>query len=247
MSLRRLWTPLVLMSIERDGKLIGRDVCTFIHLYYRPLMTISQLSQSTQSPMQTVRESVRRLQDAGWIYRHTEPGQTRGGLIVPWMPRKVEQQLVLELTQRRNSVQYFGEWLMRSALDYCVKDLRYIDESSPPWLLTPQGRRLRLDRHHDEANVAFEFQGSQHFVKGTDFVTTDEKLSRQFGNDGEKIRLCSLHQVELIEVLPRDLEYKRIRDLVAGSLELMPPRTDGPLYAELFGMCHQYAQKMSRG
>lgn len=239
-SLRELWTPLVFRTIEADRRVNGRDVQTFIHTYYRPLMTIPQLAISAGRPQQTMRESVGRLVDAGWAYIHTEPGRTRGGVIVPWMPVNVERQLVSLLAQRRTSVLFYGEWLMRCFLDLNVKDLVFHDDAHPQWQTTPEGRRLQLDRWHYVANVAFEFQGRQHFQKDNEFVQTASDLSRRYEYDGEKIRLCSLNSVELIEMTASDLDHHRIRAKLERKLPLTPVREKGPLFRELMGMGRQY-------
>lgn len=240
LSLRSLMTPLVLAAVGADKRVNGREVQTYVHLYYHPLMSITEIAASTGRARETIRSSVSRLVDAGWAYIHIPPGQTRGGVVIPWMPMNVEEQLASALAERRTSVLYFGEWLMRCLLDLCVKDLAYYDNAYPQWQTTPEGKRLQLDRWYYSANVAFEFQGQQHFQKDNEFVKTDADLSRRFDLDGEKIRLCSLHGVELIELQAADLDFHRIQAKLAGKLQLVPVRERGPLFRTITGMCRQY-------
>lgn len=239
-SLHYLMTPLVLRAAEADKRVKARDLQTYIHAYHHPLMSISGIAASTGRSLETIRASVARLVDAGWAYIHDPPGRTRGGLIVPWMPLDVEKYLASALAERRASVQFFGEWLMRCMLDLCVKDLAYHDNAHPQWQTTPEGKRLQLDRWYYSANVAFEFQGRQHFHKGNEFVKTDADLSRRFEYDGEKIRLCSLHGVELIELQASDLDFHRLQQKLDGKLPLIPIRERGPLFRTITGMCRQY-------
>lgn len=235
-------TPMILMAAEADKRVKARDIQTYIHAYHHPLMSIAGLAASTGRPVETLRASVARLVDAGWAYIHTPPGRTRGGLVVPWMPLTVEEQLASALAQRRSSVLFFGEWLMRCVLDLCVKDLAFHDNAHPQWQTTPKGKRLQLDRWYYLANVAFEFQGRQHFQKDNEFVKTDADLSQRFEHDGEKIRLCSLHGVDLIELQASDLAIHSMQERLASSkLQLIPLRERGPLFRTITGMCSQYA------
>lgn len=233
-------TPLVLTALEADKRVNGRDIKSYIHVYHRPLMSITEIAASTGCTRETIRASVARLVDAGWAYIHIPPGRIRGGFVVPWMPMTVEKQLTSALAERRASVLYYGEWLMRCLLDLCVKDLAFHDNAHPQWQTTPEGKRLQLDRWYYSANIAFEFQGRQHFQKDNEFVKTDADLSRRFDLDGEKIRLCSLHGVELIELQAGDLDFHRIQGRLVGKLQLVPVRERGPLFRTITGMCRQY-------
>lgn len=246
MSLRSLWTPLVMQSLASDRNLTGKDIQTYIHAYYNPLMSMAQLATHVGRPRQTMSGSVSRLIDAGWVYIHMNPGRTRGGLLVPWMPLQVEEKLVVLLARRRASVQFFGEWLMKNLLDLSLQHLPYYDNSHPEWLITPTGRRLQLDRWLYDHNVAFEFQGIQHFEKDNEFVRTDHDLSRQYEHDGEKIRLCSLNKVHLVEVTAADLDYLRFRSKLEGLLPLAPVYDSGPLLREVTGMCKRYTRFMAK-
>lgn len=183
-------TPLVLTALGDDRRLNARD--------HQPLMSIGEIAARVGCATETIRTSVARLVDAGWAYLYIPSGRKRGSTVIPWMPLDVEEQLASALAERRTSVLYYGEWLMRCLVDLLVKDLAFHDNAHPQWQTTPEGKRLQLDRWYYSANVAFEFQGRQHSEKENEFVKTDVDLSRRFDLDGEKIRLCSLHGVQLI-------------------------------------------------
>lgn len=249
LSLRSLMTPLVLTALGEDKRLNGRDIQTYIHIYHQPLMSVREIAIHLGCATETIRTSVGRLVDTGWAYMHIPPGRKRGSIVVPWMPVNIEEQLASALAERRASVLYFGEWLMRCLLDLFVKDLVYHDNAHPQWQTTPEGKRLQLDRWYYAANVAFEFQGRQHFEKDNEFVKTDADLSRRFDSDGEKIRLCSLHGVQLIELRADDLDFHRLQVTLAelaGKLQIVPVRERGPLFRMITGMCRQYTALVKR-
>lgn len=185
-----------------------------------------------------------RLERTGWVYCHLEPGRVRGRLVYPWMPPDLEQHVGSLLTQRRTTVAYFSEWLMRCLLDFLVADWEYLDNAYPDWLITPQGARLQLERWYVNADVAFEFQGPQHYQKGDRFVRTDDELSRRLQYDGAKIRLCSLQGIDLIEVRGFDLEFEVFQEQIRGKLPLIPVRQTGPLFRQLLGMSRQYVNHL---
>lgn len=241
MSLRSLLNLHVRPASTLDLRLKPIDCRVYNRLYERPLQTAGALIRDLQLAKETVRLSLARLVDTGWVYTHLAPGRVRGKVFIPWMPDEVEQRVASLLAQRRTTVRYYSEWLMRCLLDLLVPDMAYIDNAYPNWLITPQGGlRLQLDRWYEDLNVAFEFQGPQHFQKGDRFVRTDEDLSRRLRYDGEKIRLCSLQQVELIEVTGPELDFESFRDKIRGKVPLLPLRESGPLYRELLGMSRQY-------
>lgn len=244
MTLRSLALPKVQTLVVRDRRLKHIDTRVYTDLLFNPLRPIIEIARSLNCSHETIRRSVRRLIDTGWAYAHTEPNRSRGIIVVPWMPEPVERAIATELAQVRNDILYFGEWLAKCLLDWCVKDHDYRDNARPRWLVSPDdGERLELDRWYRSANVAFEFQGSQHFEKGQRFSRTGAELSRRMQLDAIKSRLCAMHKVELIELTAEDLDCYRIREKVAGKLPLIPVKETGPLFRELMGMCQSYRSR----
>lgn len=240
MSLRQLLHSYARPKAARDRRLKPLDYRIYSIVYDRAPWSVARLVEELQLGKETVRRAVTRLEKAGWVHCYVEPGRVRGRLIYPSMPVHVEEAVASMLTQRRTTVAFFGEWLMRCLLDFFVADWRYIDDAHPDWLITPQGNRLQLDRWYTEGNIAFEFQGAQHFQKDDRFIRTDDELSRRLRYDGEKIRLCSLQGIELVEVQGLDLDIDVFQEKIRGKLPLIPVRRTGPLYRQLIGMTRQY-------
>lgn len=240
MSLRQLLNTHIRPQAALDRRLKPLDCRVHSLVYDEAPRTIGGLAAALGVSRESVRHSVMRLEETGWVFTHLDPGRVRGRLVYPWMPPDLEQLAASLLTQRRTTVAYFSEWLMRCLLDFLVADWVNLDGAHPDWLITPQGARLQLDRWYVNADVAFEFQGPQHYQKGDRFVRTDEEFSRRLQYDGEKMRLCGIQGVELIEVQGFDLEFERFREMLRGKLPLIPVPQTGPLARQLLGMNRQY-------
>lgn len=245
MTLRRLQNAIVLPMVALDPKLKPRDHVIHAYIYHNPMKTIAEIAEAVRCSKATVLRSIERLVDAEWAAIHIPPGNVRGLVVVPAMPGYAENALVGHFSRRRVSVPFLGEWLMRCSLDDMVYDYNRHDDASPPWLITAEGVNLQLDGWYEDANIAFEFQGPQHFKVSNRFVRTAEELARRQRHDGEKIRLCTLQGVKLIELRPEDLELTRLRSILTGVLPLLPPRQKGPLLREFVGM-HNHLMKHMR-
>lgn len=245
LTLRRLQNTFILPMVGRDPKLRPRDHAVHAHIYHYPMLTVSDVAKAFRCSQSTVLRSVARLLETQWVEVYVDPGKSRGQRLIPSMPSHAEHVLKNAFAHRRTTVRYLGEWLMRCALDDNVYDYRRQDEASPPWLITAEGVVLRVDGLYEEAGVAFEFQGPQHFKVSNRYVRTAEELARRQRYDGEKMRLCALNGVRLIELRPEDLELTRLRSILTGVLPLLPPRRPGPLLREYVGMHNHLMKSMA--
>lgn len=241
MTLRHLLTAAALSAIARERQLKAIDVRVYVHLLFSPLQPITEHARLLSFSRETFRRSVVRLINVGWAYAHLKPGRSRGAVIIPWVPEAVEHEVVARLAVLRNDTFPYGEWLMKCWLDLLVHDGDFQDNARPEWLITPSdGRRLEQDRWYRTANVAFEFQGRQHFQTGDRFVTSGAQLSQRMHDDVLKARPCAINGVHLIELTSEDLEHERLREVLHGKLPLVPVRERGPLFRELTGMSRSY-------
>ena len=100
---------------------------------------------------------------------------------------------------------------MKMMLDRLVDNSwQCIDNYRPEWLTNPEtGMPLELDRYYTlgERQVAFEFQGDQHY---SDLI--------QKKRDATKIQLCKKHGVIMEWVGAFDLTWKQMTAKVRGSL-----------------------------
>ena len=76
----------------------------------------------------------------------------------------------------------------------------------PQWLRNSRGRIMELDGANFELNLAFEYQGAQHFEK-THLITDDVKLAQRIADDKTKVELCKEHGITLV-VLTYKMQYE---------------------------------------
>ncbi len=77
----------------------------------------------------------------------------------------------------------------------------------PKWLINRKNKRLQLDGYNEEINVAFEYQGYQHYMPGWFDKKDTDSFRHRIENDTDKLRVCKSRGVCLIVVpyyTPRD-------------------------------------------
>jgi len=77
----------------------------------------------------------------------------------------------------------------------------------PDWLISDKGWLMELDGYCERLNVAFEYQGEQHYKEIKNFFHKDSSLQEQKKRDKLKKRLCKKNDVILIEIpytVPRE-------------------------------------------
>jgi len=95
---------------------------------------------------------------------------------------------------------YVGETLTRMILEHLLST------SMPSSYLKSMGG-LQLDGYCKKRKLAFEYQGYQHYTKGSYFHNNAEKYKNQQARDSQKKLLCKENGITLIEVF----EFKTIR------------------------------------
>jgi len=82
----------------------------------------------------------------------------------------------------------------------------------PKWLIGVKGYRLELDGYCKELNLAFEYQGRQHYSKN-EFFHKKRSFDEQKKNDEIKKEICKARGITLIEI-PDIKEKDRMDSLV---------------------------------
>jgi len=70
----------------------------------------------------------------------------------------------------------------------------------PEWLTSSNGRRLELDGYCQKLNLAFEYNGQQHYDDTFKYVFKNRTFKEQQKSDDTKRTLCKEYKVTLIEV-----------------------------------------------
>lgn len=99
-----------------------------------------------------------------------------------------------------------GETLARLILEHLLQ-LKF------PSAYIKKMEGLQLDGYNSKYRIAFEYQGYQHFTKGSHFHLVESRYESQIERDRHKKVLCIKNEISLIEIF----EFKTIR---AGRIEL---------------------------
>lgn len=243
MILREILAEIVPAQLVLDPHLTAFEVQTYLYLTTRPAANLSAHARNYRMPWETFRRSVARLIEHDWVLARRVLNRI---IPTPWMPAEVEQIAVTRLRQARDLVSYKGEWLMRCCLDLLVSDRNFFDNARPQWLVTGDGSgRLELDRWYYSASVAFEFQGAQHFQLGP-LTPTPARLHSQQSRDRLKAQLCADEGIRMIYLTAADLDFVRLRRILAGHFGLVSVKEGGPIFRELVRMCRAYANSAAR-
>jgi hypothetical protein len=83
----------------------------------------------------------------------------------------------------------------------------------PSWLLNENGSRLELDGFNEELNIAFEYNGIQHYQFNKRFHNNTNSLEKRKRDDIQKQLLCEKNGVFLIVVkhdIPKEAIFKYV-------------------------------------
>lgn len=89
----------------------------------------------------------------------------------------------------------------------------------PKWLVNRKNKRLQLDGYNEEINVAFEYQGYQHYMPGWFDKKDKNSFRHRVENDIDKLRACKSRGVNFIVVpyyTPRDQWTDLIKSTVCS-------------------------------
>lgn len=112
-----------------------------------------------------------------------------------------------------------GEALMRAYLTVLVDRDDYEENATPAFLVNPYtDQKLEFDRFYPP-NVAFEYQGPQHFGP-TDIYPDPSEAARQQWRDDVKLAICLRRGITLIELTHSDLTFDTMRRRINGLLPL---------------------------
>ena len=101
-----------------------------------------------------------------------------------------------------------NEQICRSILQSAF-GLKFI-KIKPNWLLNSRGNKMELDGYNKKLNLAFEYQGIQHFKEEAFFNNRARYSLKQRKNDDKRKKdLCNLNDLNLI-IIPYTIKKKNI-------------------------------------
>ena len=85
------------------------------------------------------------------------------------------------------------------------------------WLVNQRGKAMELDGYNPNLQLAFEYNGQQHYEIDGYFTTCQDQLIRRYTDDADKARLCKENGVALI-VVPFSIPLIEIQSYVLIEL-----------------------------
>lgn len=181
--------------------------------------TYEELAGLAQVSPKTVARAFAQLARAEWVKveRANRLARVHFELSFPGLARGMTA--LARAQKRLEKASYFGEGLMREYLSLLIDSEDYEDDASPGFLVNPRtDESLQLDRYYPP-NVAFEFNGPQHYRATEKFSA--EEAAGQRERDYIKLGICTTRGVTLVVIHPENLTLKEMRQKVDN---LLPPR-----------------------
>jgi hypothetical protein len=90
-------------------------------------------------------------------------------------------------------------------------------KTRPKWLKNERGNQMELDGYSTALNLAFEYQGHQHFKPVSVFHSGVADFRKRQRDDEQKRKLCSKHGVRLLEV-PFHIPHAKLQNYLSNAL-----------------------------
>jgi len=107
---------------------------------------------------------------------------------------------------------------MQRAVSVALKErgINFVENLRPEWLLSPEFTRMELDFYIEDAGIAIEVQGEQHFKYVRFFHGSRDGFERMMLYDAEKKRICAMCGIELFTIQDES-EIHEVLDAVASA------------------------------
>jgi len=91
-------------------------------------------------------------------------------------------------------------------------------KARPKWLKNERGKQMELDGFAPSINLAFEYQGQQHFKYVSLFHLQPSDFRKRQRDDEQKRELCSAHGVKLLEI-PFHIPHTKLQSFLSNALQ----------------------------
>jgi len=193
----------------------------------------------------TIKQAVQRLQATGWLRTARRNRRSPIGFALRNPLADRADAVILAIRQRLEEAMFKGEALMREYLSLLIDSDEFDDNASPGFLVNPYtGEELQFDRYYPP-NVAFEFNGPQHYGP-TQRYANESQVARQQGRDLIKLGICVTRGIRLVVIHPADLATDALRDKINGLLPLRDLPQNQPVLHFLDGLSRAYRKRAPR-
>lgn len=111
---------------------------------------------------------------------------------------------------------YKGETISRYILETLTN--RKFNKVRPKWLINPYtNRSLELDGYNEDINIAFEYNGSQHYKFEPFFHKSVHDSENQIIRDYIKYKICDRLNIFLI-IIPYSIPYSELPGYIFNKL-----------------------------
>lgn len=112
----------------------------------------------------------------------------------------------------QNGTPYFTENICRKLIEYLLGGI-FEKARNLQWLVNEEGNYLELDGYNKNLNVAFEYNGAQHYKYSALFHKTIDAFNKQKQHDILKQEQCIKNNVKLI-IIPYTITPNNILDYI---------------------------------
>ncbi|MDP2871471.1 MAG: hypothetical protein Q8P31_02915 [Bacillota bacterium] len=233
----------VLHELQKQPQLTFTDRSVYLWCFIYQPRTVREAATKLRLPWRSVATACDSLAATEWMTFVTMAKARRP---VPLTPLRCQSALALQLEKNYAQAPNKGEFLMKSHLDLRIQSDQFVDNARPEFLTRKTtDQPLEYDRFYTHLAVAFEFNGSQHFLATQAFG--DEQAQKEIiERDLIKESLSRNAGVRLIVVTADDLRPGVFERLLPDDLPQYHVDEDGPYYQALARISTAYADKTGR-
>lgn len=205
----------------------------------------AQLAKQSGAGLNTVKRALDDLVASGWLEttQQTRRAPVPFTLLDPFVAR-VEVEIARTERQLEGS-RFLGEALMRAYLSLLVDSEAFEDNATPGFLVNPlTGEGMQFDRFYPP-DVAFEFNGPQHYGATERF--SEATAAGQRARDYMKLGICAERGIRLVVIHPEDLTLETMRRKIDPSLPRRDLTGHEALIAHLESVGRRYRLAARRG
>jgi len=234
---------LVLGALQAEPNLDFESRAIYLWISALQPVSVRTLALHVGVRWHSVAQACERLVAAGWL--RLERSQ-RGTRPLPLVPLRVQTRLAELFEAAYEMADKRGEFLMKRQLDLIVNSDCYVDNARAKFLTNPDGgQALEYDRYYPDFEVAFEFNGQQHYIALPAFG--DEELQHKTrARDAVKAGLSTWAGVELVVITAEQLRPVVFRSLLPARLPLRYVDEAGPYFKALARISEAYADRALR-
>ncbi len=199
----------------------------------RGQFTYDSLCSLTKLGRNTLKRAIGDLVATRWVQvtQENRLGPFNFTLGNPELTRSLEEAALAR--RRLKRAKFAGEAIMQEYLSLLIESDQFTDNARPGFLVNPQSReRLELDRFYPP-NVAFEFNGAQHYHATPRF--SQEEVDNQHLRDLIKAGICLYRGIHLIIIRSEDLSLEGMTKKIGQSMPLRDLAGHEPLIDLLEG------------